>query len=175
MKPTDDELIAAYAGGTSDAFDALYARYHRRVYSYCFRATGFEQSAAADLCQEVWMRVIRSASKYRGDNRFDRWLFSIAHNCLIDRFRQNDKLQFDNTQEAIALDDFVDRFEDCENLEAALQELPPAQRSALLLHYTEGYSLAEIASLHATTTETVKSRVRYGISKLRRWMGEEHA
>ena len=174
LKPTDDELITAYAGGTANAFDALYARYRQRLYNYCFRSTGFDESSAADLCQEIWMRVVRAANSYQCNGHFDRWLFSLAHNCLVDRFRQhNDEQAF--ADEAVALDDFVARFEDCENLEAALLQLPIAQRSALLLHYTEGYSLAEIATLQETTTETIKSRVRYGISKLRRWMGDEHA
>ena len=174
LKPTDDELIAAYAGGTAEAFDALYARYRQRIYRYCFRATGFDQSTAADVCQEIWMRVVRAASSYQCNGHFDRWLFSLAHNCLIDRFREHRDDQAFDEEENVSLDDFVARFEDCESLETILLKLPLAQRSALLLHYTEGYKLAEIAALQETTTETIKSRVRYGISKLRRWMGDEH-
>lgn len=170
MKPTDDELIAAYAGGIEDAFEALYARYRQRVYRYCYRATGFDESTAADVCQEIWMRVIRAASTYQRKGHFDRWLFSLAHNCLVDRYRlTQDEQQLEN-QDAVALDDFVARFEHCELLEAQLKKLPAAQRSALLLHYTEGYNLAEIAALQSTTAETIKSRVRYGVSKLRSWM-----
>lgn len=176
LKPTDDELIAAYAGGTADAFDALYARYRQRVHNYCFRALGFDNSAAADACQEIWLRVIKAANNYRGDGHFDRWLFSLAHNCLVDRFRQlpAEAIGLDH-DEAVDLHNFVARFEDCENLESVLSNLPFKQRSALLLHYTEGYSLAEIAELQHSSTETVKSRVRYGLSKLRAWMGDEHA
>ncbi|MGB0865940.1 MAG: RNA polymerase sigma factor [Granulosicoccaceae bacterium] len=175
MKPTDDELIIAYGGGTAEAFDALYARYSQRVYRYCFRALGFDESVAADVSQEVWMRVVRSAKSYRGKGAFDRWLFSLAHHCIIDRYRKHSPVSELVETDTVALDDFVARFEDCDNLEDALLKLPLAQRSALLLHYTEGYSLAEIANLECTSTETVKSRVRYGLKKLRHWMGGEHA
>jgi len=173
LKPTDDELIAAYAGGTADAFDALYARYRLRIYNYCYRSLGYDDNAAADLCQEIWLRMVKSAASYRGNGRFDRWLFSLAHNCLVDRYRQSSKGSTELTGEAVELNDFVARFENCENLESVLQKLPVEQRSALLLHYTEGYSLAEIAKLHDSSTETIKSRMRYGLAKLRSWMGED--
>lgn len=175
MKPTDDELIAAYAGGTAAAFDALYARYQQRIYNYCYRAVGFDDSRAADLCQEIWMRMIKAAAIYKGDGRFDRWLFTLAHNCLVDRYRANAPEQSLDDEDAPALENFVARFEDCDNLESGLLKLPVVQRSALLLHYSEGYTLAEIATLQDSTTETIKSRVRYGINKLRSWMGDEHA
>ncbi len=180
VKPTDDELINAYAGGTVAAFDALYTRYQQRMYNYCYRALGYDDGLAADLCQEIWMRVIKAAGNYNSNGRFDRWLFSLAHNCLVDRYRANatdsvHTAQDIATQDIAAIDSFVARFEACDNLELALQALPPVQRSALLLHYSEGYSLAEIATLEDTSTETIKSRVRYGINKLRRWMGDDDA
>ncbi len=175
MKPTDDELIAAYAGGAAEAFDALYTRYKQRVYRYCFRALGFDESAAADATQDIWMRVVRAAHNYASDGRFDRWLFSIAHNCVVDRFRDSKTAVAIADDDAMALDNFVARFEECERLERELLKLPVHQRSALLLHYTEGYSLAEIAALEKTTPETIKSRVRYGMNKLRGWMGGQHA
>lgn len=175
LKPTDDELIAAYAGGTADAFDALYARYRERVYSYCFRALSYDESQAADCCQEIWMKVIKAASTYRSNGHFDRWLFGLAHNCLVDRYRQQSKMLLsDSDDEAVSLENFVHRFEQCDNLQTALQKLPLAQRSALLLHYCEGYSLTEIADLQSISTQTIKSRLRYGLSKVRGWLGEDH-
>ncbi|MEM6987151.1 MAG: sigma-70 family RNA polymerase sigma factor [Pseudomonadota bacterium] len=172
---SDDRLVARYAAGDADAFDSLYARYSDRVWRYAFRSAGFDQAAAADVCQDTWLRVIKGVGDYRASGRFDRWLFGIAHNVLVDRFRKADVAQGVSSElEAADLTDFVRRFEVTDNLEHALSTLSAEQRSALLLHYVEGHTLDEIAQLENSGRETVKSRLRYGLKRLRQRLGGEH-
>lgn len=169
----DDVLLKQYVAGDAAAFDSLYSRYSERVWRYVFRASGFDNNTAADVCQEIWMKVVHSAPRFRASGRFDRWLFAIAHNAIIDRYRKPDSVEKD-VEDTPDLTNFVQRFAVTDELEQALNQLGAEQRSALLLHHVEGYTLDEIATLRHTGRETVKSRVRYGMTTLRRLLGGDH-
>ncbi len=170
----DDTLLARYAAGDAGAFDSLYGRYKDRVWHYAYRSVGFDNAAAADVCQDIWLKVVRHAKRYQPNGLFDRWLFGIAHNTLIDRFRRTDPVASSSTAEPPDLAHFVERFAVTDQLEHALRQLSAAQRSALLLHHVEGYTLDEIAQLENPGPETVKSRMRYGIRSLRQLLGGSH-
>jgi RNA polymerase sigma-70 factor (ECF subfamily) len=179
----DEALMLAYAAGDAAAFDALYARHRGGVYRYLVRQCG--STMADELFQDVWMSVIRARSAYAPTARFATWLYRIAHNRLVDHWRANGHrglVVVGATGDADADDDPLagvpapsadgpearaSTRELGEHLRDAVASLPSAQREAFLLQQEGGLSLAEIAELTGAGVETVKSRLRYAVDKLR--------
>jgi len=183
--PGDEDLMRAYAAGDATAFDALYARHKGGVYRYLVRQCA-NAGSADELFQDVWMSVIRVRASYVPTAKFSTWLYRIAHNRLIDHWRTNGRVEFITTgadDEEDPLDAIpAARAEEPDvragvretgaRLKAALATLPPAQREAFLLHQEGGLELAEIAALTGVGVETVKSRIRYALAKLRAELGD---
>ena len=173
MKQIDDnELIDQYRDGNSRAFDQLYQRYRLPVFNYIFRQVK-SQNTADDIFQDVWLRVIKSIHGYNHQGQFLAWLFTIARNRLTDHWRQQKPEEpVDIEDEQIAdsvLAEHVQFLKDCmERLLALLQILKPEQRDAFVLQQESGLSLDEIASISDCGRETIKSRLRYAMNKLRR-------
>ena len=177
---TDENLMLAYAAGDAAAFDALYARHKGGVYRYLLRQC--RQSGVADeLFQDVWMNLIRARASYAPTAKFTTWLYRLAHNRLIDHYRASAHLTLVSADDEAHVDAIAalpgvrgdepqvraENRELGERLRAAVAALPPAQREAFLLQQEGGLSLAEIAELTGVGTETVKSRLRYALAKLR--------
>ena len=172
--------MLAYAAGDAAAFDALYARHKGGVYRYLARQCR-QLGIADELFQDVWMNLIRARASYAPTAKFTTWLYRLAHNRMIDHFRSSGHLTLvssddeANEEAVIALpaarasepEPRAQNRELGERLRAAVAALPPAQREAFLLQQEGELSLAEIAALTGAGVETVKSRLRYALSKLR--------
>jgi RNA polymerase sigma-70 factor (ECF subfamily) len=177
---SDEDLMLAYAAGDAAAFDALYARHKGGVYRYLLRQCR-QGGVAEELFQDVWMNLIRARASYAPTAKFTTWLYRLAHNRLIDHYRASGHVTLvsaddDANEELVAAipaargDEPQARAENRElgeRLRAAVAALPPAQREAFLLQQEGGLSLAEIAELTGVGAETVKSRLRYALAKLR--------
>jgi RNA polymerase sigma-70 factor (ECF subfamily) len=180
---TDESLMLAYARGDALAFEALYARHRGGVYRYLLRNCG-DAASADELFQDVWTSVIRARTTYVPAARFASWLYTLAHHRIVDHWRASGQATLvpidddDADREAPAMpplqgarddepDALASRREAGMRLRAALSALPPAQRDAFLLQHEGGLSLAEIAQLTGVGAQTVKSRLRYAIAKLR--------
>jgi len=177
---SDDDLMLAYAGGDAEAFNPLYARYRQPLYRYLVHATG-QAAIADDLYQDVWSRIIDSRAGFKRGHvhqgaGFKRWAFRIAHNRLIDHWRAQKPTDSDSeaTLERLADDHPANqpesehtRGEQAAQLHAALMALPQDQREAFLLQQEAGLSLADIAEQAGVGRETIKSRLRYAVNKLR--------
>jgi len=177
---SDEELMLAYAAGDAAAFDLLYARHKGGVYRYLLRHC--RQAAIADeLFQDVWSNLIRARESYAPTAKFTTWLYRLAHNRWIDQLRADGHLTLVSADDE-AHEDVVaavpaaradepqlraENRELGERLRAAVASLPPAQRDAFLLQHEGELSLAEIAELTGVGMETVKSRIRYALGKLR--------
>lgn len=174
---SDEELMLAYAAGDARAFESLYARHKGPLYRMVLRS--LKSSAEADeLFQDVWLRVIEARGRYTASARFSTWLYTIAHNRLVDHWRSRGLA-------VISLDDDAhagheppagpdaepmrqaEARETARRLEAAIAALPLAQREAFLLHQEAGLSVAEIAAATRSGHEAAKSRLRYAMDKLR--------
>lgn len=176
-EPTDEDLMLAYAHGDVRAFEALYGRHRGPLYRFLQR--GLAQRAQADECfQEVWSRVVGARERYRPEAKFTTWLYQIAHNIVVDQYRRarpEVALPEGDDGEAIDLPDpdareperELSEFEERRRMQLALQELPEEQRVALQLRLEQELSLEEIARITGVGRETVKSRLRYALDKLK--------
>ena len=178
--PSDEELMLAYAAGDAAAFDALYARHKGGVYRYLLRQCR-EPGIAEELFQDVWMNLIRARSSYVPTAKFTTWLYRLAHNRMVDHFRASGHLTLVSADDEAHEDAVIalpaaraadpaartENRELGERLRAALAALPPPQREAFVLQQEAALSLSEIAELTGVGVETVKSRLRYAVGKLR--------
>ncbi len=192
--PGDEDLMLAYAAGDASAFDALYERHRGGVYRYLVRHCG-NAAAADEMFQDVWMSVIRVRATYAPSAKFTTWVYRIAHNRVVDHWRATGQVELvsagggqpggghsggdpddDDAPDPLAAIAGARGYEPevrvaakqlGARLYAALSLLPPAQRDAFLLHQEGGLSLSEIAALTGSGVETVKSRLRYALAKLR--------
>ena len=177
---SDEDLMLAYAAGDAAAFDALYARHKGGVYRYLLRQC--RQGVAVDeLFQDVWMNLIRARASYTPSAKFATYLYRLAHNRLIDHYRASGQVRLVSAddeahEEAVAAlpagrgvepEMRAENRELGERLKGAVGSLPPLQRDAFLLQQEAGLSLNEIAELTGVGVETVKSRLRYAVNKLR--------
>jgi RNA polymerase sigma factor (sigma-70 family) len=185
---TDENLMLRFGRGEAAAFEFLYRRHESRVFRYLHRNVKNE-AAANDLMQEVWFAVVRGAAKYQPTAKFTTWLFTIAHNRMVDMIRANHRLQSLDAGDDADLEAMspLDRLADSPKLEPAAQvqsqdeaaallnavaQLPAEQRSAFLLQAEGDLSVEEIAAATGSNFETVKSRLRYARAKLRQLLWE---
>lgn len=175
-EPDDDrELMLRYAKGDALAFEQLYNRHKGPLFRYLARHTG-NGANAEEVFQETWIKVIRARERYRPVAKFSTWLYQIAHNCFIDYVRRQGRnaLEAAGTTEPDALDApnpgpgrAAELSETAAKIAAALAALPGEQREAFLLREEGGFSLQEIGSITGVGRETVKSRLRYALARLR--------
>ena len=163
--------MLAYARGEAAAFEALYKRHRGALYRFMLRSIK-QRAVAEELFQEAWIRVIGSRSRYSPQARFTTWLYTIAHNLLVDHWRRKGLtlVQLDEDAMLAAPDNPARQVEARESLARLLQAieaLPAAQREAFLLHEEAGLSVAEIAAVTGAGEEAAKSRLRYAMAKLK--------
>ena len=163
--------MLAYQHGDAGAFETLYKRHRGALYRFVLRSL-HQRSAAEELFQEVWMRVIEARARYAPQARFTTWLYTIAHNLLVDHWRKKGLVlvELDEDQMVAAPDNPARQAEARQTLARflqALEALPHAQREAFLLHEEGGLSVAEIAAATGTNEEAAKSRLRYAMAKLK--------
>lgn len=167
--------MQAYAGGEVAAFDALYLRHKDALYRYLLRACR-SPDAAAELFQDVWKNLIQSRERYRPDAPFAAYLFKLAHNRLMDHFRaQRPTVEVPEDLPAPASerpDAAVARQMEAMRLLRALDALPVEQREIIVLREERDLTLEQIALIQGVGRETVKSRLRYALAKLREALHE---
>jgi RNA polymerase sigma-70 factor (ECF subfamily) len=163
-----------FQAGDARAFEALVRRHRTPVFSFLLRLTG-DRGRAEDLCQDAFLKVVRSADAWEPRARFQTWLYAIARNLAVDEarrqaFRRADSLD-DAPAAAVAEDPGPDRRAEAAllrpKLEAALAALPEEQREVFLLREYAGLRFHEIAEVTRTAENTVKSRMRYALEGLR--------
>jgi len=170
---SDESLMLRYAAGEAAAFEPLYRRHKDGLWRYFLRQ-GCDEATASELFQDVWANLIRSRAGYRPSARFATWLYKLAQNRLIDHWRaRKPQDELDETDQRLADADHrtpsarATQAEQAERLRRAITALPVDQRQAFLLQAEAGLSLEEIAVQQGVGRETVKSRLRYALAKLR--------
>lgn len=172
---SDEQLMLAWAGGEVAAFEQLYARHRGRLYRFMLRQLR-DQALAEEQFQDVWQKVIAARSGWRPDAPFGVWLYRIAHNRLGDHWRalkHRPPTPGDGDERAARIPDpdtperNLSEFERRRTLQLALDALPPEQREVVLLRLEQELTLEEIGAITGVGRETVKSRLRYAMDKLR--------
>src|SRR3954464_1051489 len=172
MQAADEELMLAYRAGDAAAFETLYRRHRAPLYRFVLRSVK-SRGLGEELFQEIWMRVIEARERYAPQAKFTTWLYTIAHNHLVDHWRKRGltlvTLEADEDHAGGAPDpaDQAQARESLARFAAGLAALPPLQREAFLLHEEGGLSIAEIAAATGSNAEAAKSRLRYAMAKLK--------
>ena len=184
---TDDRLVKMYVDGECKAFDVLIERYKNRVYTYIFHHVR-DEYISDDIFQETFVKAIITIKqgRYVENGKFLAWITRIAHNLIIDYFRQekSENLQSCDDQEVNILnrrelsedtieDDMVlsQIHADVRNL---VQALPESQREVLMMRYYKNMSFKEIADSTNVSVNTALGRMRYAILNMRRLAEENH-
>ncbi|APV52175.1 hypothetical protein BWI17_22380 [Betaproteobacteria bacterium GR16-43] len=179
----DEELMLAYAGGDAGAFDVIYARHKGPLFRLVLRSVK-TRGEAEELFQDIWMRVVEARERYVRTAKFTTWLYTVAHNRLIDHWRKKGLtiVAVENEDGESVVEGKAGPFDEPHRiveakatlgrLDAALAALPEAQREAFLLHYEADMTAAQIAEATGTNEEAAKSRLRYAMDKLRKAVGD---
>ncbi len=157
------DLIRQVARGDRDAFDELMRTHEDLIFSVCLRIMG-SRDAALDATQETLLTVFRKAAQFRGDSAFTTWLYRVTTNTCYDELRKAKRRRTEPLPEFhdpvdIRVGDDLAAVESAPTIEAALAELAPDFRAAVVLSDIQGMSMAEIAEALELPIGTVKSRV----------------
>lgn len=168
--------MQAYAGGDAAAFEPLYRRHKDALYRYLLRASG-SPDVAAEVFQDTWKNLIAARTRYRPDAPFAAYLFKLARNRLMDHFRAQRPTEEVSEQlpapETERPDYAAQRHAQARQLLAALALLPAEQREIIVLREERELTLEQIAQIQGVGRETVKSRLRYALAKLREVVGHD--
>ena len=180
----EEEVIRQAQEGNAGAFEQLYRRYSRRVYSLCFRMVK-NDSEAEDLTQEAFLLLFRKIHTFRGEARFSTWLHRLTSNLVLMRFRKKryPEVSLDATLESgeedsrplsefggpdLRLSGVIDNV----NLTRAIEQLPDGYKEVFLLHDVEGYEHTEIAEKLGRTIGNSKSQLFKARLRLRELLHE---
>ena len=170
-----EKLLVVRAQGRDErAFRELVTRYERRILYYIHRLLG-NHADLADVMQEVWIRVFLRITTLRAPEAFRVWLYKIAHDVAVSHLRKSRRHEIAGLEDAHAAEAATtDGWNECELLEnaelvhATLERLSLPHREVLTLRFLEELGLAEIAEVVGCNVGTVKSRLHYAKSAMRK-------
>jgi len=183
-QPSERRVIEACQQGDREAFRELFEAHKDRVWTVALHFTG-DEAAARDIAQQVFLKLFTTIGQFRHDSSFSTWLYRLVVNtCLDERRRRGRFISFDffgrgdEEEEAIAMDGKLaeqsvqeERYSQLElsaTVKAAVKELKPKLRIAILLKYFEGLSYEEMARVLGCSPGTVASRLNRGHKELAR-------
>src|SRR5688500_12713744 len=174
-KATDFELAQVASRGDMAAFEEIYRRHHRRVYSICLRMLQ-NASEAEDLTQDVFIQLYRKIGSFRGDSAFTTWLHRMTVNQVLMHFRKR-TVKFEKTTEEGETPDqvvpgsgnpFKMQVVEKLALEHAIEQLPDGYKNVFVLHDVEGYEHEEDARILGCSVGTSKSQLHKARLKLQK-------
>lgn len=185
---TDEQLVKAYAAGDNKAFDTLLARHQQRVFSYILFIVK-NRDLADDIFQETFVKAITTIrqGRYTDSGKFSAWLTRIAHNLIIDHYRQvKAEAQVSSDDEnapdllnragvgALTVEQEISEREITRDVRRLIADLPKAQRDVLVMRYYKNMSFKEIAEATKVSINTALGRMRYALLNLRRMADERN-
>ena len=183
---SDEQLISLYVDGNNEAFDSLLERHKDRVFTYIYHAVKNEE-LADDIFQDTFVKAIITIKqgRYTDNGHFPAWITRIAHNLIIDYFRQTkaENLQSTDDEDAnilnrkelsdCTIEDNIITTQIHDDVRRLVKALPESQREVLVMRYYKNMSFKEIADTTGVSINTALGRMRYAILNMRR-MAEEH-
>jgi RNA polymerase sigma-70 factor (ECF subfamily) len=178
---TDEQLVLAYAQGNNEAFDLLLKKYEEKVFTYILRVVKNED-IANDIFQDTFVKAIMTIKqgRYTESGKFPAWITRIAHNLIIDYYRQEksenlqssdiDDVDILNRKELAeeTIEDIIVNKQQMDEVKFLLSLLPDPQREVLTMRYYRNMSFKEIAEVTNVSINTALGRMIYGILNLRR-------
>lgn len=187
LNMTDEQLVQVYAAGDNKAFDTLLNRHKERIFNYILRIVRNED-IANDIFQETFVKAILTIKqgRYTETGKFPAWISRIAHNLIIDYYRQekSENLQSCDINDAkvlnkkelseLTIEDSLVADQIRDDVKYLISELPPLQREVLNMRYYGNMSFKEIADATGVSINTALGRMRYAILNLRRIAREKN-
>jgi RNA polymerase sigma-70 factor (ECF subfamily) len=179
-RTADSRLVARSLEGDFSAFEEIYAQHASRLYTLAVRMLG-NAADAEDLLQEIFLTAYRKLASFRGNSSLGTWLYRLGVNACLDHLRsrgarnrqRTESLEADDspvmstTDQALSLSQF--------DLERAIRALPPAARTAFVLHDVEGFAHHEIAEMLGVAVGTSKSQVHKARLRIREYLLQSDA
>lgn len=181
IKMDDEKLVNDYLAGDKKSLEVLIERHLKPIYNFIYYYVG-DAPSAEDVTQDVFVRVWRKINKFDEKKSFKTWLFSIAKNAALDFLKKKKAVPFselENEEGENAIietmadpaplpDELLARADLSKLISGALAKLPPAVRGVLLLHHYDQFTFEEVAETLGEPLNTVKSRYRRALIKLRK-------
>lgn len=181
----DDELVTLYSEGDNRAFDVLLDRYQQKLFSYIFFIVK-DQDISDDIFQETFMKAIVTIKngKYSENGRFYSWITRIAHNLIIDQFRnaksenlvscENEDYDLLNNQELCEsyIEADIINLQIMDDIKKLVENLPDNQKEIVMMRFYQDMSFKEIAEATGTSINTALGRMRYAILNLRKMVAD---
>lgn len=182
----DDALVTLYLEGNNSAFDILLERHKERLFNYIFFIV-HSKEVAEDIFQETFVKAIVTLQqgRYTNDGKFAAWITRIAHNLVIDQFRNerneniisNDETEIDLLNDAKLSEGTIENRmvneQVLKDVRALIDELPDCQREVVFMRYYQDLSFKDIADITGVSINTALGRMRYAIINMRRIAAEK--
>ncbi len=172
LTQTDEKLVSKALTGHKQAWIKLVRRYEKPVYHYALRMCNRHEDAQ-DLMQDIFISVYRNLASYRGEGAFRGWLFRIAHCRVVEYYRRKKPLQSiedcpePELEEGLQPESVFQQDRQGQQLAAAMQQLPLAQKAVVELKFYGQFTCDDIAQQLGISSNTVKSRLYAGLDKLK--------
>ena len=188
---SDETLMESFREGEAEAFTILVGRHQRGLFNFLLRSVR-NRARAEELLQEIFLRVVRSKNRYERSAKFTTWIYTIARNLTVDesrraKFRRHASLDAPRrgrdgeagsdllsrtAAEQVSVDEAAEAPRIRERVSAAIDALPDEQRQVFLMRQVSGLSFREIGEVVGAPENTVKSRMRYALEKLRQELSD---
>lgn len=178
---SDEQLVGLYLAGDREALNFLIKRWLRPIFNFAFNYVK-DRDLAEDMTQEVFVKVWKKIRKYDKQYKFKSWLYAVAKNTCLDYLKKNKAVVFselDNGNDGMLFERLiketsaspqaeVELAQESAAINSAVDKLPEKYRKTVELHYRQGYKFREIADLLKQSIETVKSRNRRALARLKK-------
>ena len=183
---TDEQLALSYINGNNRAFDLLLSRTQSKLFSYILFVVR-DRDKANDIFQETFVKVITKLheGKYTTSGKFSAWLMRIAHNVMMDSYREqraehivepSDDNDLSNLNPSCILDSNIENQyvneQVLRDVKRIMEMLPPTQREVVFMRFYQELSFKEIAETTGVSINTSLGRMRYAILNMRRMARE---
>ena len=186
-KMSDEQLVQSYMQGNNQSFDVLLSRHQNRLFSYIYFIVR-NRDVADDIFQETFVKAIVNIrkGKYTEQSKFSAWITRIAHNLIIDFFRQeknenaisNDETEVDLFNNANLSEGNIEtqiiNDQTMRDVQHLMEKLPPNQREVVYMRFYQDLSFKEIADVTGVSINTALGRMRYALLNLRRMAKERN-
>ncbi|MBR1469597.1 MAG: sigma-70 family RNA polymerase sigma factor [Prevotella sp.] len=184
---TDEQLALSYIDGNNRAFDLLLSRNQSKLYSYILFVV-HDRNKADDVFQETFVKVIMrlQAGQYTASGKFSAWIMRIAHNVIMDNYREQQcgrivEPTADNDLSNLCGDDVYESNIECQyvnqqvmaDVRRIMDSLPEPQREVVYMRYYQQMSFKEISEVTNVSINTALGRMRYAILNMRR-LAKQH-